>query len=61
MSIKLLIADDEDTVRNGIAKYIQLHTDGLKKYILPPMEGKLWISYSETNQTSCSWMCRCLC
>ena len=27
MSIKLLIADDEDIIRNGIAKYIQLHTD----------------------------------
>ncbi len=27
MSRKLLIADDEDTIRNGIAKYIQLHTD----------------------------------
>lgn len=25
--MKLLIADDEDTVRNGIAKYIRLHTD----------------------------------
>lgn len=25
--IKLLIAEDEDAVRNGIAKYIQLHTD----------------------------------
>lgn len=27
MGIKLLIADDEDVIRNGIAKYIQLHTD----------------------------------
>lgn len=27
MGIKLLIADDEDMIRNGIAKYIQLHTD----------------------------------
>lgn len=27
MSRKLLIVDDEDTIRNGIAKYIQLHTD----------------------------------
>ena len=27
MSIKLLIADDEDAVRNGICKYIKLHTD----------------------------------
>lgn len=25
--MKLLIADDEDTVRNGIEKYIRLHTD----------------------------------
>ena len=27
MGIKLLIADDEDMIRNGIAKYIQLHSD----------------------------------
>jgi len=27
MSRKLLIVDDEDTIRNGISKYIQLHTD----------------------------------
>ena len=27
MALKLLIADDEDMIRNGIAKYIQLHTD----------------------------------
>lgn len=27
MSVKLLIADDEDTIRKGMAKYIQLHTD----------------------------------
>lgn len=27
MGIKLLIADDEDMIRNGIEKYIQLHTD----------------------------------
>lgn len=31
MSIKLLIADDEDTIRNGIGKYIQLHTDRFDK------------------------------
>lgn len=27
MGLKLLIADDEDMIRNGIEKYIQLHTD----------------------------------
>lgn len=27
MSVKLLIADDEDVIRKGTAKYIQLHTD----------------------------------
>lgn len=27
MAVKLLIADDEDAVRNGICKYIKLHTD----------------------------------
>ena len=34
MSIKLLIADDEDTIRNGLAKYIQLHTDRFDKIYL---------------------------
>lgn len=34
MGIKLLIADDEDTIRNGIAKYIQLHTDRFDKIYL---------------------------
>ena len=34
MSVKLLIADDEDTIRNGIAKYIQLHTDRFDKIYL---------------------------
>lgn len=34
MSIKLLIADDEDTIRHGIAKYIQLHTDRFDKIYL---------------------------
>lgn len=27
MEIKLLIAEDEDTIRKGVAKYIRLHTD----------------------------------
>lgn len=27
MCVKLLIADEEDMIRNGIAKYIKLHTD----------------------------------
>lgn len=27
MGLKLLIADDEDTIRNGMAKYIRLHSD----------------------------------
>lgn len=34
MSIKLLIADDEDMIRNGLAKYIQLHTDRFDKIYL---------------------------
>ena len=34
MSIKLLIADDEDVIRNGIAKYVQLHTDRFDKIYL---------------------------
>ena len=34
MSVKLLIADDEDVIRNGIAKYIQLHTDRFDKVYL---------------------------
>lgn len=31
MSIKLLVADDEETIRRGVAKYIQLHTDRFDK------------------------------
>lgn len=31
MSIKLLIADDEDIIRNGVSKYIQLHTSRFDK------------------------------
>lgn len=34
MGIKLLIADDEDMIRNGLAKYIQLHTDRFDKIYL---------------------------
>lgn len=34
MGIKLLIADDEDVIRNGICKYIQLHTDRYDKIYL---------------------------
>lgn len=34
MCVKLLIADDEDTIRNGIAKYVQLHTDRFEKIYL---------------------------
>ena len=29
--MKLLIADDEDTIRRGISKYIKLHTDRFDK------------------------------
>ena len=34
MCVKLLVADDEDTIRNGMAKYIQLHTDRFDKIYL---------------------------
>lgn len=34
MSIKLLIADDEDMVRNGIEKYIKMHSDRYDKIFL---------------------------
>lgn len=34
MCIKLLIADDEDVIRNGISKYILLHTDRFEKIYL---------------------------
>ena len=27
MGLKLLIADDEDTIRRGVSKYVQLHSD----------------------------------
>lgn len=32
--MKLLIADDEDIIRNGIAKYVKLHTDRFDKVLL---------------------------
>lgn len=32
--MKLLIADDEDTIRNGIANYIKLHTDRFSQIYL---------------------------
>lgn len=31
MGVKLLIAEDEDTIRNGMEKYIRLHTDRFSK------------------------------
>lgn len=31
MGIKLLIAEDEEVIRNGISKYIKLHTDRFEK------------------------------
>lgn len=31
MSIKLLVAEDEDSIRKGISKYIQLHTNRFSK------------------------------
>lgn len=31
MPVKLLVADDEDTIRKGVAKYIKLHTDRFDK------------------------------
>lgn len=31
MTLKLLIADDEDVIRQGVAKYIRLHTDRFEK------------------------------
>ena len=31
MGLKLLIADDEDTIRRGMTKYMQLHTDRFSK------------------------------
>lgn len=34
MGVKLLIADDEDIIRNGIGKYVNLHTDRFEKIYL---------------------------
>lgn len=34
MAVKLLIAEDEDVIRNGIEKYIHLHTDRFSKIYL---------------------------
>lgn len=34
MSIKLLIADDEESIRNGIRNYVRLHTDRIEQIYL---------------------------
>lgn len=34
MAVKLLIAEDEDVIRNGMEKYIRLHTDRFSKIYL---------------------------
>lgn len=34
MSIKLLIADDEESIRNGIRNYVRLHTDRIESIYL---------------------------
>jgi len=34
MSVKLLIAEDEDVIRNGVYKYIKMHTDKFDKIYL---------------------------
>lgn len=31
MGLRLLVADDEDNIRNGISNYIRLHSDGIDK------------------------------
>ena len=47
MGIKLLIADDEDVVRNGITKYIQLHTDRyVKKFMVQKRTGSTGLYFS---------------
>lgn len=46
MGIKLLIADDEDIVRNGITKYIQLHTDRYEKFMVQKTDRKHWTLFS---------------
>lgn len=40
MSIKLLIADDEDTIRNGIANIFSYIQSALIKYYWRPMGRK---------------------
>lgn len=39
MSIKLLVVDDEDNIRNGIAKYIRMHTDRFDR-VLTAADGR---------------------
>ncbi|MBO5474653.1 MAG: response regulator [Lachnospiraceae bacterium] len=34
MSVKLLIADDEESIRNGIRNYVRLHTDRIEQIYL---------------------------
>ena len=59
MGIKLLIADDEDVVRNGITKYIQLHTDRYKKFMVQKTDRKHWTLFFVTDRTLCCLMYRC--
>lgn len=35
----VLIAEDEDVIRNGMAKYMQLHTDRFENIYQHPMDG----------------------
>jgi two-component system response regulator YesN len=59
MCVKLLIADDEDMIRNGIAKYIKLHTDRYETiYLAKNGQEALDIIYRH-KRTSCFWMSRC--
>ncbi|WP_026506946.1 response regulator transcription factor [Butyrivibrio sp. MC2013] len=52
--MKLVIADDEDSIRNGIIKYVQLHTDRFAK-IIPARNGEelLEILYRDRPDILC--------
>lgn len=52
--MKLVVADDEDSIRNGIIKYVQLHTDRFSK-IIPARNGQelLEILYRDKPDVLC--------
>lgn len=50
MAVKLLIAEDEDTIRNGMEKYIRMHTDRFSAIYTAKNGRRRLISFSSTDR-----------